>query len=966
MHWNAKASIAPTSSLALALALLAPSQDLVAQSATPLGQSGTPPTANSDPSEFLEFGPFRYFLATDDGGNRAVFRTAGTVFSTGMAISPTTARAVESLSAGATKLYFAADSTGGPGRSLFVSTGTDAGTLELAPAPEEVSTTTVGDRLVAVEGQAAPSRNVIVSDGTVAGTTSIAFGSTPPIAFTSAIPRLVRGEDMSGNEAAFILATGQTFPSRTIEAFVSDGTVAGTTAIAVSPPTTSIYLIRAIVPFAPGRVLVVAAEPGRPTRVLVIDQAAGTFASVGTLPLAVNIAEIPAAVFDGRVVLFPFDGSVFAADGAGVVQPTLAGQPLGNSSSLLGVLGGSLWATTETPGGLRLVRLDPGSNSFVDVAGLTTQPSVGPGSALGSSFVVPVRGADSSSPFRQNRLVRIDVPSGQVTELATAPTNARVGDSAVVNGRVLFRGFDDRGIEPWLSDGTVAGTHILADLRTAPDFSTTPQTAGFVPFGNRTVFVSSPSGSTTIFSTDGTGSGTTRETPLLAIGQIGGALVEGRETLWARWGPNLLAIDGAASSVTEIPAGLPSNPAAFGSDALFFDQIAGRRLSLARADGTSVPLSAQASSVGEILSVFGESAYFWTDGDLFETDGTPAGTTSVATGVMRPSEAAPFDGELWYAEGTATNQLTATDGTNVRLLQLGAFVRPALLLPADGFLVGADNDEIFVTDGSSVSVATTPAGVGVNTAAPLAALGGRVLFRSLSGLELWAADATPTGFSFSALTPGRPTIEVTPVSRELAYLVVGATPTGPFELWRTDGTPLGTTFVQSLVDVRDLVASNGVLYFNADDGSGNGYQPFVLRPEVFNLPVGQSCSGHPTGTHTLRTDVDPRVGRNVQLIGRSRFAGNGTGQVAGIFLGTASDVVTPLAMSRCEFRLDFSRPIAAITLPVDPAGNFQVGLQIPNLPALAGLELTLQAAIAPSPSPIGIDLTNGLHWVVGG
>jgi hypothetical protein len=248
-----------------------------------------------------------------------------------------------------------------------------------------------------------------------------------------------------------------------------------------------------------------------------------------------------------------------------------------------------------------------------------------------------------------------------------------------------------------------------------------------------------------------------------------------------------------------------------------------------------------------------------------------------------------------------------------------------------------------------------------------AALGGRLLAAATTGGLLLVDGTAPIVTlhpgSVRSLEPD-PDLQqrsaIFPVSRELAYFVVGE---APAELWRTDGTIAGTTLVQQL-EVLDGAAVLGNLYLTVDDPQA-GIEPFVLRPPVFNMPVGDSCSGHPTGTHTLRTDVDPRIGRTVQIVGRSRVEGAGSGQVAGIFLGSAAPAPVFLGPSKCTFRVDLNRPIAAITAPITQGGDFSASIQIPQLPVFVGAEIMLQALVAPSPSPIGVDVTNGLFWVVG-
>jgi ELWxxDGT repeat protein len=483
MHSSFPSRIAAPAVYALAVSTPFLIPEATAQIATRLGEAN-PVTASSDPENYVRFGAFHYFTATGNGGQRAIFRTAGTETSTVVAISSVGAPA--SLSAGDTKLYFAGDATSGTGRSLFVSDGTQTGTIELGPTTAMTDTVAVGDRLVAIDGRRPlPTRDILVSDGTPAGTASVPVGG-PELLLTSA-PRLARGEDTNGNPVAFVL-TRTPFPGNsTLEVFVSDGTVSGTTSIAVSPPAPLVGAVRAFVPFAPGRVLALQSEGSSSVRVLLLDQATGSFTTIGTRssPGAGPIQSVP---FDGRVVFAPQDAEMFAADANGVATLFLEGQFLGMDNRLLGVLGGSLWATSRRSDGLRLIRLDPSSNSFTDVAGLPEGSPVGTANTLGDAFFVPFAPMGDDEDIRAS-LLRIETPSGLTTELATGPASALVGDLARINGRIVFRGFDDLGSEPWVTDGTIAGTRLLVDLRDEPSLETTrADSALFTSVGGRTAF----------------------------------------------------------------------------------------------------------------------------------------------------------------------------------------------------------------------------------------------------------------------------------------------------------------------------------------------------------------------------------------------------------------------------------------------------------------------------------------------
>jgi ELWxxDGT repeat protein len=71
-------------------------------------------------------------------------------------------------------------------------------------------------------------------------------------------------------------------------------------------------------------------------------------------------------------------------------------------------------------------------------------------------------------------LWKSDGTPGGTVNLATFPAAPFTGcrGVAVLEGRASFSGFDPaHGVEPWVSDGTVEGTHLLADLFTGPQSS---------------------------------------------------------------------------------------------------------------------------------------------------------------------------------------------------------------------------------------------------------------------------------------------------------------------------------------------------------------------------------------------------------------------------------------------------------------------------------------------------------------
>jgi len=197
--------------------------------------------------------------------------------------------------------------------------------------------------------------------------------------------------------------------------------------------------------------------------------------------------------------------------------------------------------------------------------------------------------------------------------------------------------------------------------------------------------------------------------------------------------------------------------------------------------------------------------------DLWESDGTPAGTKLV---ISPGSNANPFglvdvNGRLFYA---SRNGLWMTDGTASGIVLLKADVRPDSLVDVAGTLFFSGQD-------------------------------------SAHGRELWKSDGTPAGTVL--VRDIRPGISGSFPLQLTAYgaLVVFAASddTHGMEIWRSDGTDAGTAMVQDIhPGPGSSIAATGWtiwgprLYFAADDGV-HGTEPWSLALDTLGQP--SSCAG---------------------------------------------------------------------------------------------------------------------------
>ncbi|WP_395693536.1 hypothetical protein [Nocardioides sp.] len=164
--------------------------------------------------------------------------------------------------------------------------------------------------------------------------------------------------------------------------------------------------------------------------------------------------------------------------------------------------------------------------------------------------------APAPEPDRAGRVEGATVRTSLVPLATAYGTNGSAG-SAAVGGRMIFSAeTESAGVEPWVTDGTPGGTHVLADIRPGAEGS---DPRHFVPFrGQVYFFAETGPRSNALWRTDGTLSGTkvVREVPeatyLVRSGSrlffIGFTTERGAE-LWAS--------DGTAAGTNEVTDLLP-------------------------------------------------------------------------------------------------------------------------------------------------------------------------------------------------------------------------------------------------------------------------------------------------------------------------------------------------------------------------------------------------------------------------
>lgn len=384
-----------------------------------------------------------------------------------------------------------------------------------------------------------------------------------------------------------------------------------------------------------------------------------------------------------------------------------------------------------------------------------------------------------------------------VKDINEGPADAFTGftmrDAVLHNDLLYFKAFDsEHGEEPWITDGTSAGTAMLKDVNPGAG---TVSANSFTSF-NDLVFFQADDG------------------------------LHGRE-LWVTDGSE----SGTALFADIDPGEGHASPNSFfvWNDLLYFaanDGVHGEELWVS--DGTEAgtfmlkdlrPGSWTSSSRPMGFLSFNGRLFFTADDgvhgeELWSTDGTSSGTSMVADINMteenessEPVRLTVFNGELLFLadDGVHGYELWKTDGTG----------------PGTQMVSDVNPGEAGIVFGNFIS---PPVPFEFNGKLYFGGLVGEPIYR------LWETDGTEAGTQQAALPdeeglkwPG----EFTLYNGEM-YFSATDDEAGE-ELWKTDGTPNGTVLVKDIQAGPEMSLPgnfktyNGRLYFTASDGS-NGQE----------------------------------------------------------------------------------------------------------------------------------------------
>lgn len=807
-------------------------------------------------SAWVESQGLLYFAADDGAHGRELWRTDGTAAGTFQVtdIHPGPGgSAPGDLTAFNGRLYFRADD-GQQGPSLWASDGTAAGTrLVSDPMPGwakhggPVYIRAVGRTLFFVAPVRRLGFELWKSDGTTRGTaplTSVRFSPDAPFLDITSL----------GSRLLFLASD----PARGQELWASDGTPAGTRPLTHLPradaffPRQDIYT-KLFLPRAPlGNHLLFRADDGPHGIELWTTDGTpqGTRLLQDLCSGACNGALSDVAVTGGRAFFTGND----VAHGPGP------------------------WVTDGTPAGTRLIR------DFCAGASSCIRFPYGWHTGGGKAF------------FASQNPEASFVPQLWTTD-GTAAGTLRLTSSALMDGpafqdfqgvflhgALLFGVYEMRhGQEPWMSDGTPQGTHLVKDIN-LEDFG------GSEPYdlhaaGGKVYFLAFEGSGYGMWVSDGTEAGTAPvlegiapplssiPPQILAAADVGGRLFftsllapdsneRGDTALWRTDGT-------PAGTMRLTPEAVQVDPfnaiVAAGSQAFFIASDGVQGYGLWTSDGTPAGTRAVAgpgtASFDDDwhLTAFQGRAFFVVpladgDGELWRSDGTAAGTVSVKALAGEQRDFVEHAGRLWFvlhpvddsgsqiwsSDGTAAgtapaNFYTATTGSGVeQLVPAGSRLffwvsshTSSSLWVSDGFSAGgtrevADANVMIFFDDFDHSV--TPA-----------FSNGQLLFNNPdNGGSPWKSDGTAAGTGPLLDRDGHTILDpyyFRPFAGQIFF-----TARGKGALYQTDGTQAGTFKVLDLsssfydASVFELVSAGPRLFFRKWDRD-HGSELWALEAE---------------------------------------------------------------------------------------------------------------------------------------
>ena len=470
-----------------------------------------------------------------------------------------------------------------------------------------------------------------------------------------------------------------------------------------------------------------------------------------------------------------------------------------------------------------------------------------------------------------------------------------------VDGRVFFHADDAvpgvLGDELYVTDGTAAGTRLVADVRPGASGSS----PGYLLNVGGTLFFAAGGGTTVgreLWKSDGTADGTVLVediNPTRLGSTARGFVTSGGRVFFAAHNANtgieLFKTDGTAAGTTLVKDvrpgaawGLPASPVmADVAGTLYFianDGVHGNELW--KSDGTEagtvmvkdISSGSRASEPQAFLAV-GNTLYFTADAmvgrELWRSDGTPEGTVLVKDIRSRdshPRSLTELNGLLFFIASTddyyGTTKLFRSDGTDAGTFPIDGptDITDVVVFKNRIYFVGRDTNgypKLWATDGTTAAaeriqlpLAAGSPGTPFNVQ-QLTAAGGALYFQASSdqpfaGLELWKSDGTAAGTAMlKDIEPGSGSSKPEEFFEAggLVYFMATTVAHGT-EMWVTDGTAAGTHIL------ADLTPGPGRSYFGNFTTVNKRFLFTTTTPNTYTNDLW-STDGTEAGTVVLRS-----------------------------------------------------------------------------------------------------------------
>ncbi len=744
-------------------------------------------TSSSEATNMVVAENYVYYVANDGIHGNELWVTDGTAANSRLVkdITPSSRASgnssITDLTAVGSKVLFRLHDSA-HGWELYASDGTTAGTERLTTFDDDnnmlQSVTRVGDRVVFIFGNW-NTRDTYVSNLTAAGTTKIDLNPGDDHLYSA----VVVGSKVFGR--AYTPATGW-------ELFVSDGTVGGTRVIDTragandSSPDSFIAVGSGVVFQAQTNVTRTwLYSDGTDSGTGQLDPDTSDSAYPGT-PLLVNGSVLyTATTAAAGTEIWKWTGSStpsLVEDGNPGASNGVRNNPITDGARLYfegtnGTDGWEVFSSDGTAAGTGMVGdVNPGA------AGSDAVPLVVVGDYLlvngnnGSAISVnAIRrstgvvttistqycGADTPMLAGSRVVMRVTVAGDGCELIATDGTVAgteylgdlRPGASGaearlkVVSGDKVYFTADDgvHGLELWATDGTAAGTTRLSDL--APG-ATSANFSRFIPFGTDNVmFEVCVCSAWTWAVSDGTPAGTTFLDPDLTDNYgLGGLEPIGNSVVFS-------AVESGSARETWVWSGLTGT-----SQSLNLNPYAGSEPQGFVRFGSSLLLSLDDGVDGR---------------ELWKTTGTAIGTSRIADSNATPRGSDPgiinvvgntvyfsavdaeHGRELWKSNGTSAGTVLVkefTSGVQSTSISSWGVLGSKILLYLDD---GVRGGEPWVSDGTSagtrlladLNTTNNSSGNGYIDQVTIASDGSRAFFRAYDGVErdVWTTDGTPSG-----------------------------------------------------------------------------------------------------------------------------------------------------------------------------------------------------------------------------